>query len=89
MRTFKEYYIDSNSVGAQTIYLPKGAEVVNARSGVGVVILDTIIDPNESLTSLRTFRSCSVGENIYNDTVKYINYVTTNFGAIRFIVEIV
>lgn len=89
MYTFKEYYIDSNSVGAQTVYLPNGAEVVNARTGVGCAILDVLIDPNETLTNLRTFRSCSVDENIYNGTVKYINYVTNDFGAVRFIVEII
>ena len=87
MLTFKEYYLDAASVSVQTLYLPLGAVIATAYIGYSGITLAVLIDPNESVTVLRKFKVCTNGENIYEDTVKYIDTIIADYG-IRHIIEL-
>lgn len=87
MKLFKEYYLDMLSVGTQTLYLPINADVVAAKAKFTNVVLTVLQDQNEQNTSLRKFKICKSCENIYENIVKYIDTVYTDYGDIH-IVEV-
>ena len=87
MLVFREYCLDAATVSTQTLYLPLGAEIVSAHSVYSGIALDVLIDPNESSTTLRKLKVCLACENLYEDTVKYIDTVTVDSGT-KYIVEL-
>ena len=87
MKTIKEYLLDKKCVTPQTVYLPKGAEIVAINDSNTEFNLVAIINPMEATTELHTFKVCLPGENLYVDTVKYIGSFKGSFG-LEYIVEL-
>lgn len=88
MKMFKEYILDSKCLTPQTMYLPQDADVVGAYFTETCLVLLAIMSPVTNLTELRTFKICTNDENIYVDTVKYIDSFNSAFG-IRHVIEII
>lgn len=73
MNIIKEYLLDKKCSAPQALYLPENANVFGAReSDIGLVLV-TVSNPTETATSLRTFKVCSVDENIYAKNIKYVD----------------
>ena len=86
MRMFKEYPLEKLLLAPQTVYLPKGAEVVTAQDTDNGLMLYALVSPAETLTDIRTFKICNTSETFYsNNTIKYIASFKTNFGIYHLI----
>jgi hypothetical protein len=86
MKVFKEYYLDKKSFAHQTLYLPQDADILSVYDKPKGLTLLTIssVFPN---TKLRTFKICATGENIYEDTVRYIGSINSDIGM-KHVIEI-
>lgn len=87
MKTIKEYFLNKKTVSPQTLYMPVGAKIVNILENGSNVRLVTVIDPNETLTNLRTFKICTNTESIYNDNIEYLGSFISAFGD-RHVIEL-
>lgn len=88
MRVIKEYRLNKDCVSTQTIYLPRGAEPLAVRNTPSGLLLQAMSDFAETETELRTFKICSVEENIYVDAINYIDNFESSTG-IRHVLEFV
>lgn len=83
MKTLKEYRIKKDIITPQTVYVTRGAEVVNLIDLGFDLSLIVLCDSTSSVSDLRTFRVCSLYETIYDDNIKYIG----SFGS-QHVIEI-
>ena len=83
MKTIKVYRLKKDVFTPQTVYITKGAEVVNLIDldfDLGLIV---VCDSTSSESDLRTFKVCDTFTTIYDDRIKYIG----NFGA-QHVIEI-
>lgn len=81
MKMFKEYPLEKLSLAPQTIYLPKGAEVVSVQDTSLGLMLYALINSAEIATDIRTFKICNTSENFYSNDVKYIGSIKAELGT--------
>lgn len=87
MKTLKEITLDSAVLTPQTVYLAKGAEVLDLAVEDKILKLTILKDIDAENNQLRTFKICTKDENIYFDAVKYIGSFETMLGK-RYLLEI-
>jgi hypothetical protein len=72
MKTLKEYRLKKDIVAPQTIYITRGADIVNLIDLDFDLALIVLCDSTEIATNLRTFKVCDLYATIFDDNIKYI-----------------
>lgn len=72
MKAVYEYLLNSHTVGKQTIYLPRGAEVITAKNTENGFLLYVLASSAEPYVELRTFQICTTAGLISDDNIRYI-----------------
>ena len=80
MKMFKEYPLEKLTLAPQTLYLPKGAEVVSVQDTSLGLMLYALTNPAEMSTDIRTFKICNTSENFFSTNVKYIGSIKSDLG---------
>jgi hypothetical protein len=88
MKNFKEYLLDKKCTLPQSIYLPKKAEAVSVYDTEKGLKLLALVSSIELETDLRTFKICTVDENIYMDNIRYIGSFTSITG-LKHVIEVI
>ena len=88
MKVIKEYLLDKTNVAKQALYITQGADIVYIRDTDIGLMLYCIVNATENKTELRTFKICSVSENIYEDDIKYLGAFQSSVGM-RHVIEII
>jgi hypothetical protein len=72
MKTLKEYRLKKDLIAPQTLYITKGARVVNLIDLGFDLSLIILCSSTETNTDLRTFKVCNLYEVIYYDNIEYV-----------------
>ena len=90
MKTFKEFLLDDKISANQNIYLPAGADVVNAlKTNKGLMLLAIVKSAgyDTDIPEIRTFKICSNDEIFTAPAVSYIGSFESSLG-IKHVIEI-
>ena len=80
MKRVRDYILDSTRIINQTLYLPKGAEIISIENSGSLLTLYVLLDPTEVQDDLRTFKICTTSQNFFEDNVKFLGTFKSDFG---------